>query len=385
MFMFDRAILHLDLDSFFVSVARIIDESLVGIPLLIGGYSDRAVVASCSYEARKFGIRSAMPVKKALQLCPSVKVVKGDMPNYSKYSQMVTDIIKEEAPLFQKSSIDEFFVDLTGMDKHIGAWQWSQNLRQRIMRETQLPISMALSTNKLVSKIATDEAKPCGELLIPPGHEMDFLAPLAVGKIPFIGKVAQQKLKRLGVHTIADLRNLSLDLLKIEFKNQAQDIWNKARGIDNSPVSPYRERKSISSERTFHKDTTDTVFLKDKLTELVFKLGYELRQKQKLSREVAIKIRYDDFSTFSKQRAIDYTVHDDVIKACAHQLFDELYEKGRPVRLIGVRVGKLEEGSQQLDFFRDTGENDNLLQALDDLRNKFGAKIISKGTSFKKK
>jgi DNA polymerase-4 len=378
--MFERSILHLDMDTFFVSVERLRNSALQGKPIIIGGHSDRAVVASCSYEARTFGVRSAMPVKMALRLCPEALVIRGDMDAYTQHSKAVTEIIKEEAPLFEKSSIDEFYLDLTGMDRYVGCWKWSKELRHKIIRETGLPISSGLSINKLVSKISTGEAKPNGAKLIQAGMEKHFLDPLSIRKIPSIGKVTYKKLRFMGVKDIRTLRNIPHPLLQREFGKHGMSLWKKANGIDNSPVVSYREKKSISSERTFNEDTIDIRFLKSKLTSLVMKLAYELRQSARLTACIAVKIRYSDFNTYSKQKHIPYTASDQALIQFADELFDKLYQRRQLVRLIGVRFSKLVYGHQQMELFTDMQEDDRLLKVMDDIRKRFGMGAVKRGS-----
>ncbi len=376
--MFQRSILHLDLDSFFVSVERLRNSRLNGIPLIIGGYSDRAVVASCSYEARAYGVRSAMPVKMALKLCPDATVLKGDMEAYQQHSKVVTEIIREQAPVFEKSSIDEFFLDLSGMDKYVGCWHWAQELRQRIIRESGLPISSGLSVNKLISKIGTGEAKPLGEKLIQPGLEKAFIAPMSVRKIPSIGKVTFKKLSLMGIHDVKTLSEIPKLLLQREFGKNGLELWKKANAIDYSPVVPYRERKSISTEHTFEHDTIDVELLKNYITKMVVKLAYELRSKKKLTANIAIKLRYADFNTYSKQQQIPYTASDQTLIEFAHRLFEKLYQKRQLIRLIGVRFGKLVHGQQQMELFNDSHKEQELLRVMDDIRKKFGIKAIKR-------
>src|SRR5687767_11894974 len=245
-----RHIAHFDLDSFFVSVEILNDPSLKGKPVIVGG-RERGVVAACSYEARKFGIHSAMPMKTAMRLCPHVTIVKGSRGEYIRYSRWVTEIIAAKAPLFEKASIDEFYLDLTGMDKYFNPYQWTIDLRQEIIDKTGLPISFGLASNKMVAKIATDEAKPNGYLHIAFGREKEFLAPLKVNKIPGVGEHMFQALCDLGIETIDHLAAQPIELLESRFGKYGGDLWNKAHGIHNGAVVPYHEAKSISTESTF--------------------------------------------------------------------------------------------------------------------------------------
>ena len=383
--MFTRAVLHLDLDAFFVSVELLRRPELRGLPILIGGHSDRGVVASCSYEARKMGVHSAMPTKTALRLCPAAVVIPGDMAAYSAHSRIVTQLLAEASPVLQKASIDEFYVDLTGMDQHFGCWKWSRELRQRIMRETGLPISMALAANKSVSKIATGEAKPNGEILVPAGTERVFLAPLPVSRMPFIGKETEHKLAIRDIKTIGQLSETPVDLLERIFGVHGRHIWERANGHDDSPVEPYREQKSMSTERTFHEDIGDGQQLRDRLTALVTQLAFELRQDQKMTACVAIKVRYADFSTFTRQRKITLTANDSVLMRQAQEIFQQLHDARRPLRLLGVRFGDLCIGNQQTNLFDDMVRETQLLRQLDHIREKFGTKAVVRGVNTEQK
>ncbi len=378
---FDRAILHLDLDAFFVSVECLRNSALQGKPLIVGGSSRRGVVASCSYEARRYGVRSGMPMRTALQRCPDAQIIKGDMEEYSKQSKAVTEIIEEDAPLFEKASIDEFYLDLTGMDRYVGCWQWSLELRQRIMRETGLPISFGLAINKLVSKVGTGEAKPNGRLQVQAGTEKQFLAPLSTAKIPSLGRATYQKLSFMGVRKIHTLAKIPPKLLQREFGKHGLSLWRKANGIDESPIVPYHDRKSISTERTFHEDTIDVQLLKDRLTAMVMQLSFELRKAQKLTSCITVKIRYSDFNTYTRQKRIPYTANDKTLLHYAHELFTKLYERRQLVRLVGIRYSGLVHGNYQIHLFEDTLEETQLLQELDHIRKRFGKGAIMRATS----
>lgn len=374
--MFDRAVLHLDLDAFFASVEQLRNPSLRGKPVLVGGRGARAVVASCSYEARRFGLHSAMPMGMALRRCPQAVVVHGDMAVYAAYSRAVAEIIASEAPVFEQASIDEFYVDLTGMDRFVGCWRWAVALRRRIVKEVGLPLSQALSVNKLVSKIGTGEAKPSGQCLIEAGAECRFLAPLPVHKLPGVGPVTHARLRRLGIHRIGALAQAPCRWLERHFGSHGVELWRRANGIDDRPVRPFQARKSISVERTFQQDVAERRWLRDRLTEMVGKLGWELRKKQRLTANVAVKIRYADFRTFTQQRKIAYTACDRILIGHVHDLFDRLYQRGRPVRLVGVRFGELAYGSHQPHLFDDGGEEMRLLACVDALRARFGPDAV---------
>ncbi|MFI5220927.1 MAG: DNA polymerase IV [Bacteroidia bacterium] len=381
----DRKIVHIDLDSFFVSVERLVNPKLIGKPVLVGGTSDRGVVASCSYEAREFGIHSAMPMRMAKQLCPEAIVVKGDTGQYSLYSNMITDIIGGEVPLYEKTSIDEFYIDLTGMDRFFGCFKLATELRQKIIRETNLPISFAMSSNKTVSKVGTGEAKPNGQKEIPSGTEKDFLAPLSIRKIPMVGDQTYRLLRGMGVLWIRTLQEMPIELMQQVLGENGTSIWKKANGIDNSPVIPYSERKSISTENTFDKDTIDVKALKGMLLGMTEKLAFQLRSEQKLTACVTVKIRYSDFNTYTQQERIPYTSLDHVLIEKVMKLFDKLYQKRMLIRLIGVKLSHLVHGSHQYRLFEQTEEQINLYEAMDKIRNWYGKDAVNRaaGMHFK--
>lgn len=371
-----RQIIHMDLDSFFVSVERLMNSRLVGKPVLIGGTSDRGVVASCSYEARQFGIHSAMPMKMARMLCRDAIIIRGDMDLYSRYSDMVTRIIAERAPVYEKASIDEHYLDITGMDRFFGCWKWAHELRNDIMKNTGLPISLGLSINKTVSKIATDEAKPNGELQVQEDQVRSFLNPLSIKKIPMIGDKAYQLLRSMGIVTIETLSQIPPEMLEKVMGKNGIIIWKKANGIDSSPVEPYSERKSIGSETTFENDTIDVHTIRRVLTGKVERLAFDLRREQKLTSCVTVKIRYANFDTHTLQQRIPYTSFDHTLIKNTLELFDRLYQRRMLIRLVGVKFSHLVGGVQQIDMFEDTPEMINLYNAMDKIRMRFGRKAI---------
>ncbi len=381
----NRNIVHIDLDSFFVSVERLNNPALIGKPVLVGGSSDRGVVASCSYEARTYGIHSAMPMKQAKQLCPEAIIVRGDSSLYSYYSNMVTDIIQESVPLYEKTSIDEFYIDLTGMDRFFGCYKLATELRARIIKETNLPISFAMSANKTVSKVGTGEAKPNGQKHIEHGTEKSFLAPLSVKKIPMVGDKTFQLLRGMGIMWIRTLQEMPLTLVQQVLGENGNSIWRKAQGIDNSPVEPYSERKSISTERTFEQDTIDVNMLRGILIGMTEKLAFQLRTEQQLTACVTVKIRYSDFNTYTMQARIPYTSMDHILIEKVKELFDKLYQKRMLIRLIGVRFSHLVHGGHQYNLFEQTPEQIQLYVAMDKIRKRYGDDAVARavGTTFK--
>jgi DNA polymerase-4 len=378
-----RIIAHFDLDSFFVSVEILNNPSLRGKPVIVGG-KERGVVAACSYEARKFGIHSGMPSKKAFQLCPHLIVANGSRGEYSKYSRWVTQIIASKAPLFEKASVDEFYIDLTGMQKFFDPLQWTIDLRKQIMDETRLPISFGIASNKMMAKIATDEAKPNGYLQVPFGKEKEFLAPMKVSKIPGVGEHTYEVLKSMGIVTIKDISEKTQEELEERLGKWGIDLWYKSQGIHHGEVSSYHEAKSVSSEHTFDENKLDIAFLKSELVRLTEKIAYELRQDGKVAGCIAVKIRYHDFETTSRQTTVPYTCADDEIIPVVKELFEKLYKKGEPVRLLGVRLSELTNDAIQTNLFDDVERKTDLYKAIDNVKNRFGKNALNRASSSKK-
>ncbi len=367
-----RTIVHMDLDTFFVAVERLMNSQLIGKSVIVGGFSDRSVVSSCSYEARTYGVHSAMPMKMARMLCPDATIVRGDMEQYTKYSNMVTDVIAESAPVYEKASIDEHYLDITGMDRFFGSVKWTHDLRQRIIRETGLPISLGLSVNKTVCKIATGVAKPNGELEIPAERVIPFLGPLSISKIPGIGEKTYRLLRSMGIASIDTLSQMPPEMMIKVLGQNGLVIWKKANGIDTTPVIPYSERKSISTETTFEQDTIDIHMINELLVRMVEKIAFTLRKKQKLTSCVTLKIRYSNFDTHTVQQRIGYTSFDHILIPVAKELFRKLYQRRMLIRLVGVKFSYLVTGVQQIDLFDQTPELINLYQAVDRMRLRYG-------------
>ncbi|MCK9220360.1 MAG: DNA polymerase IV [Bacteroidales bacterium] len=378
-----RNIVHLDLDAFFVSVERLIRPELTGRPVIIGGTSDRGVVASCSYEARRFGVSSAMPMKMARMLCRDAAIIRGDMELYSRYSHTVTEIIAERAPLYEKASIDEHYIDITGMDRFFGLLKWAHELRQTIVKNTGLPISFGLSVNKTVSKIATGEAKPNGELQVPGEEVKSFLSPLSIRKIPGIGEKTYPLLRSMGIVTIDTLSHIPVEMMERVMGKCGLVLWEKANGIDRTPVYPYQEAKSVSAETTFEQDSINIIMMKDLLVKMVEKISFELRDKQKLTSCVTVKIRYSNFDTHTLQKQVPYTAFDHQLIPVVKELFDHLYQRRMLIRLIGVRFSGLISGNPQLNMFEDSTEMVTLYQTIDRIRRKYGQKSIGRAVTMR--
>jgi len=378
----ERNIVHLDLDSFFVSAERLRNSRLAGKPVIIGGLSDRGVVASCSYEARKFGVHSAMPMRMARNLCGDAIVIRGDMDLYSRYSRLVTEIIAENAPLYEKASIDEYYVDLTGMERFFGTLKWTKALKHDIVKHTGLPVSFGLSVNKTVSKIATGEAKPDGGLHIAPVQVKPFLYPLSIRKIPMIGDKTYHLLRSMGISRIKTLSSVPVEMLEHVLGKNGVILWKKANGIDHTPVKPYSERKSISSERTFERDTMDIHAISAWLVSMVEKLAFQLRREHKLTSCVTVKIRYANYDTHTIQKRIPYTAFDHELIKTARELFHKLYTRRMQIRLLGVKYSHLVYGTQQLNLFEDTTAAVRLYQTMDMIRKRYGSKAIGRASGY---
>jgi DNA polymerase-4 len=375
-----RIIAHLDLDTFFLSVELLNHPEYVGKPAFVGG-RDRGVVTSASYEARAFGVRSGMPSRKALQLCPQAIVLGHSRGEYSRYSRWVTQIIAAKAPLFEKASVDEFYIDLTGMQRFFDPLQWTIDLRKQIMDETKLPISFGMASNKMMAKIATDEAKPNGYLQVPFGKEKEFLAPMKVSKIPGVGEHTYEVLKAMGIVTIKDISEKTVEELEERLGKWGIDLWHKSQGIHQGEVSNYHEAKSISSEHTFNENKVEIDYLKSELVRLTEKIAYELRQDGKVAGCVAVKIRYHDFETVSRQTTVTYTCADDEIIPVVKELFDKLYKKGQPVRLLGVRLSELTNDAIQTNLFDDVESKKDLYKAIDNVKGRFGKAAVKRASS----
>lgn len=378
----ERTVLHLDLDTFFVSVERLVNPSLAGKPVIVGGMSDRGVVSTCSYEARRFGVHSAMPMRMARQLCSHAVFIRGDMDLYSRYSRLVTEIIADSAPVYEKMSIDEHYLDLTGLDRFHNCELWAHELREKIIRESGLPISFGLSENKTVSKIATGQAKPNGELHVLTPYINSFLDPLSVRKIPMVGEKTYGLLRSMGVDTIGVLRHLPPVAVQQALGKNGLDIWKKANGHDETPVCPYFEQKSMSEEHTFEQDTIDIKQIRRRLAAMVEHLAFDLRSQQKLTGCVMVKIRYSNFDTHDMQHRIPYTSFDHLLLETVNGIFDKLYNRRMMIRLIGVRFSELVSGNQQLNLFDDNAELTQLYSAMDKIRIRFGKNAVQRAACF---
>jgi DNA polymerase-4 len=374
--MSDRHIIHMDQDAFFVSVEVRKNSSLAGKPVIIGGTSDRGVVASCSYEARKFGVHAAMPSRMAKLLCPHAIFVRGNMDEYSKASHEITEILREKVPLIEKASIDEHYIDMTGMDRFHNVEKYAHELRELVIRQTCLPISFGLSVNKTVSKMATNECKPDGELHIVGRQVQDFLNPLSIRKIPGLGEKTFIKLSDMGIKKILTLSQIHPEQMATILGKNGLSLLQKAKGIDTSPVIPFQEQKSIGTQCTFKADTIDVGVISNLITSMVTDLGFQLRDKGKQAACITVTIRYSNFEDVTKQATIPYTALDGVLIKKAKELFAQVYQKRMLLRLVGVRLSNLVSGFEQIDLYSDSTEQYSLVQAMDKIKKRFGQQAI---------
>lgn len=387
-----KSILHVDLDAFFCAVEELNDPSLRGKPFAVGNHPDyRGVVASCSYAARQYGVRSAMAMSQALRLCTGLIVVQSSFADYGRVSRQVMERLKNVTPLVEQLSIDEAFMDVTGYPD--SARQIAQRLQQQINSELGLPVSIGVASNKLLAKIANNVGKAAnGKTASPPnaitvvenGHEAGFLAPLAVKELWGVGPKTEVRLNAVGIHTIGDLATADVRWLVRTFGKIGGDLHKRANGIDEREIVTDRETKSVSKETTFVKDTRDREVLHRTIWQLAEGVGYRLRKSQLSGSTIKIKLRWSDFTTLTRQMTLQYpTQHDDDIAQAAITLFEQTWPSGRAVRLIGVGVSGLDAPRRQLSLWDEPFDErkDSLHSTLDHLRDKFGSDIIQRGSS----
>ncbi|MEM7108210.1 MAG: DNA polymerase IV [Bacteroidota bacterium] len=367
----ERQVVHMDLDAFYVSCTLLKMPELVGKPLVIGGTSNRGVVTSASYEARKYGVQAAMPTRLALQRCPDAIVLKGDFDLFTQYSNIVNEIIAESVPLHERASIDEFYLDMTGMDKFFGSHQFTKELVHKVYQETGLTMSFGLSVNKTVAKMCTNYSKPKGSLFIERREVQPFLDPQSIKNLPSLGEVTYKLLRRISIKIIHTLRQIPSESMQELLGKNGVSLWKKANGIDQSPVIPYCISQSISTEKTFDKDTQDIKELKALLLAMVEKVAFQLRDKSLMCSVVKVRIRYANRDTETAQKKIGFTSNDEVLIQCAHELFDKLYQRRMLLRLVGVKLSGLVRGNHQIDLFHDNVKMIHLYQAMDRMKRRF--------------
>jgi DNA polymerase-4 len=379
----ERQIVHMDLDAFFVSCTLLKMPELTGKPLIIGGTSSRGVVASASYEARRFGVITGMPTRLALQRCPDAIVIKGDFDLFTTYSNIVNEIIAEKAPVHERASINEFYLDMSGMDRFFGSMLFTTELTKKVHNETGLPLSFGLSINKTVAKMCTNYAKPKGSLHIEDKEVQHFLDPQSIKNIPLLGEETYKLLRRISIKIIQTLRQVPAESLQELLGKRGLTLWKKANGIDQNPVIPYSTKKSISTEQTFDKDTQNVHELRALLIAMVEKLGFQLRMANLMCSTISIRIRYSNRDTETLQKKIAFTTSDDLLIKYAHELFDKLYHRRILLRLIGVKLSGLVQGNQQIDLFQDNIKMIKLYEAMDRMKHRFdNPTLIRRATGF---
>jgi len=379
----DRQIVHMDLDAFYVSCTLLKMPELAGKPLIIGGTSNRGVVTSASYEARKYGIQAAMPTRVALQRCPNAMVIKGDFDLFTRYSNMVNEIISERAPVHERASIDEFYLDMSGMDRFFGSLQFTNELVHRVQKETGLLMSFGLSVNKTIAKMCTNFAKPHGRLHILHNEVQPFIDPQSIKNLPSLGNVTYKLLRRIRIKIIQTLRQLPADSMQELLGKNGLRLWEKANGIDKTPIIPDTNKKSISTEKTFDKDTQDLKELKALLLAMVEKVAFQLREANLMCSIITIRIRYTNRDTETMQKKMAFTSNDEVMIAYAYELFEKLYQRRMLLRLVGVKLSGMVRGNHQIDLFQDNIKMIRLYQAIDRMKHRFkNPGLIRRATGF---
>jgi len=388
--MTQRTIMHIDLDAFFVSVEQVLNPELRGKPVVVGGKPDRrGVVAAASYEARAFGLHSGMPLATAVRLCPQAIFIEGNYHRYSEASRKFMAILADFSPFLEPVGIDEAYLDATGFESlHGTIHQMALKIKKRVKDELGLVASIGIASCKIVAKVASDHSKPDGLIEVPPGQEADFFAPLPIGKLPGIGKKTEQVLKGLGITTLGELAKVSPSALKNRFGAFGEELYRLAKGIDDRKVLPPAEAKSISRETTFPKDTADRDFLMATLRYLAERVGAELREHGKQALCVAIKVRYEDFTTITRRRTLNQPTDADqvIFKTGAELLQGALTADKRAVRLIGTGVSSLNEPARQLSLLEITDRRlEKLNRAIDRIRDKYGFTAIQTGRTLRLK
>jgi DNA polymerase-4 len=387
-----RVIAHVDMDSFFVSCERLIDPSLVGKPVIVGGRKgERGVVSSASYEARKYGIKSGMPLLTAEKLCPKALFVPGHHKLYAKYSRKVYVLLRRVAPVVEYASIDEFYLDFTGCEELYGGdlEAMARKVKESVFARTKLTCSVAIASNKYVAKIAGKTVKPSsgsrtGTVVVPEGEEQEFLAPLPIERLHGAGEKTQPRLKEMRIEHIGDIVPIPLGKLQKTFGPSAgQWLHDAARGLDDSEVAPWHEAKSVGHETTFDRDTDDPRLLEQTLSWLSEKGCYRLRRTGKKARTVTLKLRYDDFQTLTRARTLPATDDDAVVLKAALDLFRESHARRRRIRLLGVSLSKFEAGRGDDWLFPEMSSKrkDALFKSVDSVKRKYGFHKLEKASS----
>ena len=385
-----RTIIHIDLDSFFVSVEQVLNPELKGKPVVVGGKPDRrGVVATASYEARAFGLHSGMPLATAARLCPEAIFIEGNFTRYREASQKFMTILIDFSPFIEPMGIDEAYLDVTGFESiHGSIRQMAIKMKQRIQNELGLCASVGIASCKVVAKVASDFSKPDGLIEVTPGEERNFLAPLPVEKLPGVGKQAAKVVKGLGVHTIGDLSRMPHHALKSRLGSAGETLHRFANGVDDRQVLPPGEAKSISRETTFGENTRDRSFLEATLWAQSEKVGADLRQQGKQAKCVTLKLRYADFSTITRSHTLRESVDTDraIFETGIRLLEKALAMERQAARLIGIGVSNLVEASRQATLFTPSTKNlEELNRVIDRIRNRYGFGAIQTGRAIRLK
>jgi DNA polymerase-4 len=376
-----RHIVHFDLEDLPVNVEVMRDSRLEGWPVAIGGTGDRGIIMSCNAKAREFRVSNAMPIKLAKRACPQLVLIRGDYESYNQYSDMVREIIDEKVPRLEKASLERFYADLSGMDKHFGCMKYSGEVRELVISESGLPVSFGLASNKTVSRIATNDARPNGEAEVIYGYERTFLAPRPVTDLPMVSGETARLLWKMGVRNIRDLAAMPLPYMENMFGKEGLHISQQANGIDDSPVIEQMEEKSLTTEETFEQDTIDMELMHACVVRLTEELGFRLRKKGYLTGCITVKLRYANGDTPVRQSTIPHISTDDALLSITNNLFAKLYDRRLLVRLIGVRFTKLITGTYQINLFEDTKEKIRLYQAIDHIKSNLGAGLITRAST----
>ncbi len=374
-------ILHMDLDTFFVSVERLLDPKLNGKPVIVGGNPyGRGVVAGCSYEARAFGVHSAQPIRQAFRLCPTAAFLHGNYLHYAEYSKLVSELLRELTPVCERASVDEFYLDLSRCERLTGnAYEWAQSIQHTVQGETELPISFGLAANKLIAKVATTEVAKKGAArhhTVELGREREFLSPFPIRALPGIGAVSEEQLEAYGIRRIGQIAELPSMLLQRLFGKTGQNLHQRANGIDHSPVITTREQQTYSRERTFGADTLDPEFLFSQLLSIASELASDLRAAKILTQKLTVKLRYTDFQTVTKTLSCSWTNEDRTIYKLAEKLFRAVYTRRVKVRLLGIEAHSLLPDLEQEFLFTETKPFNPVYATIDLLKEKYGKKII---------
>ena len=383
-----RTIMHVDLDAFFVSVEQVLNPELRGKPVVVGGRPDRrGVVAAASYEARAFGLHSAMPLATAVRLCPQAIFIEGSFPRYRDASKKFMAILADFSPFLEPMGLDEAYLDVTGFESlHGSIHRMAMAIKRRAKDELQLNASVGIAGCKVVAKVASDLSKPDGLLEVPSGEERTFLAPLSIERLPGIGKKTEQKLKGLGIKTLGQLSRMPLEALKSHFGAFGETLHRSANGIDDRDVSPPAEARSISRETTFDKDVDERPMLEATLRYLAERVGSNLRHQGKQAKTVTLKLRYADFTTITRSRTLPQAIDtDDVIYDTGATLLRRaLAIERQPIRLIGIGVANLVEPGRQLTMLdpRDQRQ-EQLNRAIDRIRDRYGFAAIQTGRTLR--